>query len=292
MRNTDMRTTGRRMAPAAATLAVAVSILAGCGAYVLHRASISDGRKMEYSRYGSGHPPIVFLSGLGNTMDTWKSVYWSARGVSTVVMYNRLGYGRSTKSREPRTAERIVSELREFLPAAGYEPPYILVAHSAGGLYALYYAKTHPDEIAGLVLVDASHWEQAKFLKDQDPKKDFLTSVLSAVSSVAMLFVDTGMAKEEFAALEESSRQVVEAGPFPDIPLVVISGTKHGSSGPISEEKWQDWQKELVALSPQGKLVLATKSGHFVQNKEPGLIVQAIKDVYAATSGSKGGSAY
>ncbi|MBN2207621.1 MAG: alpha/beta hydrolase [Candidatus Aminicenantes bacterium] len=271
---------------AAAALAVVASMLAACGADVLHRASISDGRKVEYSRYGRGRPAIVFLSGLGNTMDTWKSVYWNVRGMSTVVIYNRLGYGRSTKSREPRTAERIVAELREFLPAAGYEPPYLLVAHSAGGLYALYYAKAHPEEIAGMVLVDASHWEQAEFLKNQDPKKDFLTSVLSAVGSVAMLFVDTGMAKEEFAALEESSRQVVEAGPFPDVPLVVISGTKHGSTGPISEERWQAWQQELVALSPQGKLVLATKSGHFVQNKEPGLIVQAIKDVYAEAAAS------
>ncbi|MBN2206861.1 MAG: alpha/beta hydrolase, partial [Candidatus Aminicenantes bacterium] len=125
---------------AAAALTVAASILASCGAYVLHRASIGDGRKVEYSRTGRGRPPIVFLSGLGNTMDTWKSVYWSVRDVATVVMYNRLGYGRSTKTAEPRTAERIVAELREFLPAAGYEPPYILVAHSAGGLYALYYA--------------------------------------------------------------------------------------------------------------------------------------------------------
>lgn len=260
-------------------LGLMMSVCMGCSAYLQRRVSISGDRKVEYSKYGAGRPAIVFLSGLGNKMDTWKDVYWSVRKVSTVVMYNRMGYGRSSKTKEARTADRIVGELREFLTAAGYQPPYILVSHSAAGIYGIYYAKTYPNEVCGMVLVDASHWEQAEYLKNQ--KENFFTSVMKVIGSIATFLMDTGMAKEELAELEASSKQLIQAGQFPEIPLIVLSGTKHGSGGSISEEKWQEWQQDLSRLSPKGKLVLATKSGHFIQNTEPELITAAIKEVYS-----------
>jgi pimeloyl-ACP methyl ester carboxylesterase len=261
------------------TLGILVPMLTGCTAYVQRRAAISGGRKVEYSKNGSGRPVIVFMSGLGNTMDTWRDVYWSARGVSTAVIYNRMGYGRSSKTREPRTGEIIVSELREFLTAAGYRPPYVLVAHSASGLYAVYYAKKYPGEICGMVLVDASHWDQVEYLKNQ--KQTFLTSVISVIGAIASLFVDSGMAKEEFADLGESSRQVVQAGQFPGIPLAVLYGIHHGPAGPITEGKWLEWQQDLARLSPRGRLIAAKRSGHFIQKTQPALISDAIKDVLA-----------
>lgn len=263
-----------------AATGLAASLLAGCTAYSLRRVTIGDARKVEYSQYGSGLPVIVFMSGLGNTMDTWKGVYFKASKASTAVMYNRMGYGRSSKTDTPRTADQIVSELREFLTAAGYRPPYLLVAHSAAGLYAVYYARASPDEVGGMVLVDASHWEQIEYAR-KNQKDSFVTSVMKVIGTIASSLQDTGMAKEEFAGLDESSRQVIQGGQFPDIPLIVLSGTKHGSAGPISEEKWQEWQQDLARLSPRGRLLLAHKSGHFIQKTEPDLINDAIREVLA-----------
>ena len=57
-------------------------------------------------------------------------------------------------------AEHIVEGLRALLAARGYAPPYVLVGHSVGGLFARLYASRYPDQVAGLVLVDASHEEQ------------------------------------------------------------------------------------------------------------------------------------
>ncbi|HEX9933849.1 MAG TPA: hypothetical protein VGB38_01530, partial [bacterium] len=84
--------------------------------------------------------------------------------------------------------------------------------------------------------------------------------MMNVIGTIAILFMDTGMAKEEFAGLDESSRQVIQGGQFPDIPLIVLSGTKHGSIDPITKEKWQEWQQDLARLSPRGKLLLARKS--------------------------------
>ncbi len=36
----------------------------------------------------------------------------------------------------------------------GVRPPYVLVAHSLGGLFSRLYAQLHPGQVAGLVLVD------------------------------------------------------------------------------------------------------------------------------------------
>jgi pimeloyl-ACP methyl ester carboxylesterase len=59
----------------------------------------------------------------------------------------------------PRTSRQIVAEMRLALDQAGVHPPYILLGHSFGGIHMLVWAYTHPQEVAGLVLVDSSHPE-------------------------------------------------------------------------------------------------------------------------------------
>src|SRR5690606_9381332 len=49
-----------------------------------------------------------------------------------------------------------IEELRGLAAALGLAPPWILVAHSMGGLYANLHARLFPDEVAGVVLVDAT----------------------------------------------------------------------------------------------------------------------------------------
>jgi pimeloyl-ACP methyl ester carboxylesterase len=71
--------------------------------------------------------------------------------------FDRAGLGWSESSPNPRTLSNYIQEQRTLLARAVVEPPYVLVGHSAGGLYARVYAREYPDEVAGMVLVDAGH---------------------------------------------------------------------------------------------------------------------------------------
>jgi pimeloyl-ACP methyl ester carboxylesterase len=76
-----------------------------------------------------------------------------------VCTYDRAGLGWSEASPKARTASNIVEEFRTLLTRAGVQPPYVLVGHSAGGLYMQLYAHAHPDDVAAMVLVDSAHSE-------------------------------------------------------------------------------------------------------------------------------------
>jgi pimeloyl-ACP methyl ester carboxylesterase len=58
--------------------------------------------------------------------------------------------------------EEVAHDLHAALAAAGEKPPYVLVAHSRGGLYNLIFAGLYRKEIAGMVFADSSHPDQEK----------------------------------------------------------------------------------------------------------------------------------
>ena len=51
----------------------------------------------------------------------------------------------------------VIASLRELLRYAGLQPPYVLVGHSIGGLYANLFARLYPAEVAGVLFVEATH---------------------------------------------------------------------------------------------------------------------------------------
>ena len=65
-------------------------------------------------------------------------------------------FGRSDPAPAPRTATDRVGDLQALLAAARAPGPYVLAGHSNGGLFDLLYASQHPQQVAGLVLIDAA----------------------------------------------------------------------------------------------------------------------------------------
>src|SRR2546428_13967120 len=57
-----------------------------------------------------------------------------------------------------------MDDLHHLLRAAALPPPYGVVGHSTGGMYVQAYQRRYPDEVAGLVLVDATPEEDAESL--------------------------------------------------------------------------------------------------------------------------------
>jgi len=103
---------------------------------------------------GHGTPTILLEAGLMSTVLSWSELQTELARSFRVVSYDRAGLGWSDLGPMPRTADRIVEELRSLLQRAGVPPPYVLVGHSFGGLTMPLFAARYPEEVAGMVLVD------------------------------------------------------------------------------------------------------------------------------------------
>jgi pimeloyl-ACP methyl ester carboxylesterase len=78
----------------------------------------------------------------------------AAKGLRSVA-YDRAGLGWSDPGPKPRDGRAIVADLASLLRELDEPGPYVLVGHSMGGLMVRLFALTHPDQSAGVVLVDA-----------------------------------------------------------------------------------------------------------------------------------------
>lgn len=103
---------------------------------------------------GHGSPAVVFDAALGASSLSWSLVHPQIARITQACVYDRAGFGWSEGGPLPRTAGRIADELRSLLRQAGIPPPYLLVGHSFGGLVMRLFAARHPDDVAGLVLIE------------------------------------------------------------------------------------------------------------------------------------------
>lgn len=141
---------------------------------------------------GEGGPTVVMDTGQGAPSLAWALVQPEVAKASRVCVYDRAGLGWSDPSPKPRTNTVMVEELRTLLHNAGIEGPYILVGHSLGGLNMKLYAHTYPEEVVGLVLVDAAHEEQFLPAQLQEGIQKF-QSAGPILLTVAKMLIATGL---------------------------------------------------------------------------------------------------
>jgi pimeloyl-ACP methyl ester carboxylesterase len=276
---------------------------------------------------GSGSPTVIMEAALGDPAVMWELVRPETARSTRTCVYDRAGLGWSDASPNPRTAENMVAELDTLLSLAQVDGPYVLVGHSYGGALVRLYAHNYPGNVAGMVLVDASHEKQfARFpeaftrlaaQQEQQIELDAgrerplvelgLVALWNEVNPPdAQLPHTAGEALQAFYArdtvMRESTVAEVQAfranleqlgaaqiTTFGDIPLIVLS---RGQPTPIfdtaisaeiehMDRAWQQLQVELAQLSPQGKQVVATESGHYIPLDQPHLVIDAIEQVVA-----------
>ena len=113
------------------------------------------GHKLHFHIRGRG-PLVVMDSGNGDAGSYgWFGAEKKIAEFAKVLTYDRAGVGWSGAGPGPRTNDIELNELRELLRKANLQPPYVLVGHSRGGFNMRLFASTYPDEVAGLILVDA-----------------------------------------------------------------------------------------------------------------------------------------
>ena len=194
---------------------------------------IGGGRKMYLECHGTGSPTVVLVSGLRGSADDWSiagkpapTVYPGVATFTRGCAYDRPGTpvgeqpSRSDPAPQPATAGDAVADLRALLRAAHEAGPYVLVGHSYGGLIVRLYADDHPEDISGLVLVDAlseglreaethEQWAIQRKLIEGDMRE-------SVALYPALERID----------VDRSFDQIRDAPPLCPLPLVVLSADR------------------------------------------------------------------
>lgn len=217
------------------------------------------GHRLHVIVQGEGCPTVVMDAGLAHVSAVWNFVQPEVAQFTRVCTFDRAGHAWSQHGPFPRTSWQICRELHALLANARIEGPYVLVGHSFGGLNMYLYASMYPEEVAGLVLLDALSKDvhlhvprefgyfivanRLKYLlfsrltrlgvtrfylrvKGADAAQDFIVHLPLELRQAVIAgylrktFVAAG---RESAALRASVEQVRLAAPLRDIPLVVVA---------------------------------------------------------------------
>jgi pimeloyl-ACP methyl ester carboxylesterase len=259
------------------------------------------GRKLHLECEGEGAPTVILVSAYRNNAEVWTTpaepgvarVFQAVANFTRVCAYDRPGtildadhLSRSASVPMPRTADAVVFELHALLEAATLGPPYVLVAHSLGGLFARLYAATYPGEVAGLVLVDA--WpETLPALLGSD---QWAAYVKLAAPPPPGLEAYRGLEQIDFAAASARMAEAAASRPMQAEPLFVLSRGKPvalppdvpGDFSPEAFEKaWREGQNQLAGLVPGARHEIAGQSDHYIQIEQPDLVIDAVRAVNA-----------
>jgi pimeloyl-ACP methyl ester carboxylesterase len=222
---------------------------------------------------GHGARTVILEAGLGDTLDVWHAIQPEiSAGCSRTVAYNRAGYDGSDPALGPRDAATIVGELRAELKRRNLLPPYVLVGHSLGGLYMQYFTRNFPNEVAGLVLIDSTHWNQGL-------RVDSSANTPYAGRTAVTLFMPWIMRRE----LNDSATagEQVHDSPVPGpVPTIVLSSTLalQGET-PASRANSARMQDEIAADFPNSRHLRVEDSGHYIQRDHPEVVVHAIREL-------------
>lgn len=279
------------------------------------------GYKLYLNCAGQGTPTVVMEAGINDFSLFWARVQPEVARFARVCTYDRAGFGWSEPGPNPRTSRLMVQELHTLLVNATVEKPYILVGHSFGGALVRLFAHAYPDEVAGMVLVDAAHeelfrripaWSKAveqgvrqfralaplqslglmALWPTTIPNRGLPDSVLAHYRAIVATTGYFETASAETESFEKNLAEIAAAhiNSLGNLPLIVLSRgywePLPGLSEAENQRAWQEWQamqSELAALSANSEQVIAEQSGHDIQLQQPAIVIEAIQRMVQAT---------
>ncbi len=253
---------------------------------------IGGGRSIYLHCTGQGSPTVILESGYHDASTLWSEAEPEPPAVGPAVQerlaqhvrvcsYDRPGTivyssppaltDRTTPVSMPRSASAAIADLRTLVAVARLTTPLVIVAHSMGGLLARLYAATYPDQVAGLVFVDAFPVEIRASMGSLWPRYEKVLAHPGTAFDTDPRF--------EVLDVDASIDQISAAPPLKVMPMAVISKTlpfplpteSSDLASPL-EEAWSAGQESLVALGHNTPHIVATGSDHYVHVRQPDLV--------------------
>ncbi|MEI4803922.1 alpha/beta hydrolase [Bacillus sp. FJAT-51639] len=250
------------------------------------------------------NPTVILDAGLSGNCLAWCLVQPELSKFTRVVSFDRAGYGWSDTRSGLSTSQEVVNDLKMTLDKMKISLPYILVGHSFAGLNMRLFASQYPDEVAGIVFIDAVH--ENRYLKEEmdtgrsqqyvkSLKQMRLGYITSSVGLPRLLKIPVGgrslptpvqnhvkhvgytpgayeAVYKEMLYSEESAKQVKQAENLREnLPVVVISSN---NADPI----WKEQQQLLCGLTNCTKHI-QTENGHSIQLENPEVVIKAITEL-------------
>lgn len=286
------------------------------------------GRRLQLDCRGAGSPTVVFEA--GQNIDG--ALSWSAvqPGISThtrTCAYSRAGLMWSDASGATPSARQVAQDLHEALARAGEHGPYVLVGQSIGGLFATTFTRYFGAEVAGLVLVDPSHPEQAARVASYMTEKRSVRARIAIhlawsglLRAAAPLLVPQApnqtahdvQAIRAFAPVsmrtllaegDATDAVLAEAGAFRDLgdrPLLVLTAMAPYTAAELQDMKitpaqgrevlvlWKRMHDDMTTWSSRGHHQLVPDSGHDIQFERPEVVSAAVLSVVGAVRAGAG----
>ncbi len=242
------------------------------------------GRRLAMRSQGNGVPTVVLEMGLGAPGSLFDALARQIATFTHVLWYDRAGLGRSDPAPTPRTIQDIVLDLHTLLQKAQITGPSVFAGHSMGGLVVRLYRERYPEQVAALVLIDASHEDQReRYLAVLPPQPHALPALAHLRHIWEVRWLDPNQNDEQIDNVA-NSELLHSCRSLGDLPLAVISRggpTRDPAKYPPGlieemERTWRQMQRELTHLSSQSRQIIASRSGHMINEDEPALIVEVI----------------
>ena len=256
------------------------------------------GRSLHLECWGervTGEPTVLLITGQGPTTSSWELMAseFAAEG-HHLCAYDRAGVGGSDPAPDAsRTTKDQVTDLVMLLDAADLQEPVVLAAHSLGSLPAVGLVDRAPERVAGVVLIDpwsprvgaAQRAALPPETPDESPEvaeeRRFLTDLFDPAQNPEHLHV--AASDEQIATLLD------EPGPiFGDLPVVVLRSPALPPLPGLPDNyhaatlaAMSDGFREFAAESTRGTLIEVEDTGHNIQNDQPEVVMNAIRDVMA-----------
>lgn len=270
------------------------------------------GHRLHMHCTGSGSPTVVLETGLGEPSSSWGWIAPAVARSTKVCVYDRAGRGWSEPAAGPQDGIAVANDLHTLLNRGHIDQPYVLVGHSLGGLYMLTFAARYPDQVAGIVLLDATSPEAFTKL----PSYPAFYATYRRISALFPSLARMGVARlvyrfsfgtlpsqardeerafwstarlarslrDELAEAPTAMKQAQSLKSLGDRPLFVITAASGAQSG------WQAAQDDLAKLSANSVhrvLPNATHASLIFDEGGAAVSSQAIRDVVESVRESK-----